>query len=128
MVVLFFSSRRRHTRCELVTGVQTCALPISDGDDGLLKPSEIGALDLPAGLVILSACNSAGEADADRPQLSGLAQGFFLAGAERVMASHWPVRDDIARRLSVGTVTRSEERRVGQECVRTCRSRWSPSH
>src|SRR3546814_14706465 len=32
MVVLclfFFSSRRRHTRCALVTGVQTCALPIS---------------------------------------------------------------------------------------------------
>src|SRR3546814_5888095 len=26
----FFSSRRRHTSCSLVTGVQTCALPISD--------------------------------------------------------------------------------------------------
>src|SRR3546814_8752112 len=26
----FFSSRRRHTRCALVTGVQTCALPICD--------------------------------------------------------------------------------------------------
>src|SRR3546814_13484738 len=25
---VFFSSRRRHTRCALVTGVQTCALPI----------------------------------------------------------------------------------------------------
>src|SRR3546814_1093265 len=28
----FFSSRRRHTRCALVTGVQTCALPISHDD------------------------------------------------------------------------------------------------
>src|SRR3546814_4438337 len=28
----FFSSRRRHTSCSLVTGVQTCALPISDPD------------------------------------------------------------------------------------------------
>src|SRR3546814_3114021 len=28
--VFFFSSRRRHTSCALVTGVQTCALPISD--------------------------------------------------------------------------------------------------
>src|SRR3546814_2748583 len=28
MGVFFFSSRRRHTRCALVTGVQTCALPI----------------------------------------------------------------------------------------------------
>src|SRR3546814_10324329 len=29
MLLFFFSSRRRHTRCALVTGVQTCALPIS---------------------------------------------------------------------------------------------------
>src|SRR3546814_6824936 len=28
MFMFFFSSRRRHTRCALVTGVQTCALPI----------------------------------------------------------------------------------------------------
>src|SRR3546814_9760035 len=28
MMFFFFSSRRRHTRCALVTGVQTCALPI----------------------------------------------------------------------------------------------------
>src|SRR3546814_4021196 len=28
LVVFLFSSRRRHTRCALVTGVQTCALPI----------------------------------------------------------------------------------------------------
>src|SRR3546814_7713163 len=28
VAVFFFSSRRRHTRCALVTGVQTCALPI----------------------------------------------------------------------------------------------------
>src|SRR3546814_4948546 len=27
---LFFSSRRRHTRCALVTGVQTCALPVTN--------------------------------------------------------------------------------------------------
>src|SRR3546814_8597104 len=27
-LIFFFSSRRRHTRCALVTGVQTCALPI----------------------------------------------------------------------------------------------------
>src|SRR3546814_5063243 len=29
LYTFFFSSRRRHTRCALVTGVQTCALPIS---------------------------------------------------------------------------------------------------
>src|SRR3546814_8947593 len=31
----FFSSRRRHTRCALVTGVQTCALPIFVGGQPL---------------------------------------------------------------------------------------------
>src|SRR3546814_1692179 len=30
-LTFFFSSRRRHTRCALVTGVQTCALPIWSG-------------------------------------------------------------------------------------------------
>src|SRR3546814_5223369 len=29
LFIFVFSSRRRHTRCALVTGVQTCALPIS---------------------------------------------------------------------------------------------------
>src|SRR3546814_15081885 len=28
----------------------------------------------------------------------------------------------------IGTAARSEERRVGKECVSTCRSRWSPDH
>src|SRR3546814_5556638 len=32
----FFSSRRRHTRCALVTGVQTCALPIYPVDVALV--------------------------------------------------------------------------------------------
>src|SRR3546814_5798968 len=37
--MFFFSSRRRHTRCALVTGVQTCALPISFSlPVGLLGP------------------------------------------------------------------------------------------
>src|SRR3546814_11517667 len=34
MCVFFVSSRRRHTRCALVTGVQTCALPILPGGVG----------------------------------------------------------------------------------------------
>src|SRR3546814_12082552 len=36
----FFSSRRRHTRCALVTGVQTCALPI--WENGMLKKTSEG--------------------------------------------------------------------------------------
>src|SRR3546814_566098 len=35
-LVFFFSSRRRHTRCALVTGVQTCALPISKDTPGFV--------------------------------------------------------------------------------------------
>src|SRR3546814_9414580 len=37
----FFSSRRRHTRCALVTGVQTCALPISKSRT---RPARIGQI------------------------------------------------------------------------------------
>src|SRR3546814_2891674 len=34
LCLFFFSSRRRHTSCALVTGVQTCALPICGGGGG----------------------------------------------------------------------------------------------
>src|SRR3546814_12052208 len=79
----FFSSRRRHTRCALVTGVQTCALPIC----AQLRPPF---------KTTPRAVGSPGE-DKRQPR----------AGVEAV---------------------RSEERRVGKECVSTCRSRWSPYH
>src|SRR3546814_3821964 len=84
--LFFFSSRRRHTRCALVTGVQTCALPIS------------------AAFI--------GRGRSERYEYQGdyrvLDQLRIVAGAEH---------ED-----------RSEERRVGKECVSTCRSRWSPYH
>src|SRR3546814_1256785 len=38
-IMFFFSSRRRHTRCALVTGVQTCALPILLANPGLAVPT-----------------------------------------------------------------------------------------
>src|SRR3546814_19016120 len=44
VVDFFFSSRRRHTRCALVTGVQTCALPIFLGEQEA-QPGRIAALD-----------------------------------------------------------------------------------
>src|SRR3546814_8337981 len=37
----FFASRRRHTRCALVTGVQTCALPIYGPERYFAPPVEI---------------------------------------------------------------------------------------
>src|SRR3546814_6990161 len=51
----FFSSIRRHTRCALVTGVQTCALPISfsmvgreafESEETLLDAARRGAADV----------------------------------------------------------------------------------
>src|SRR3546814_8899418 len=86
-VVFFFSSRRRHTRCAVVTGVQTCALPISYAVDKMGSPPEVAAVILP------------------------FSSPFAM----------------IARAAQVDTL-RSEERRVGKECVSTCRSRWSPYH
>src|SRR3546814_8107541 len=40
--VFFCSSRRRHTRCALVTGVQTCALPIFAMTDAPVTRTEMG--------------------------------------------------------------------------------------
>src|SRR3546814_16854662 len=44
VVLFFFSSRRRHTRCALVTGVQTCALPITPA-----QRAQLAALGIPGG-------------------------------------------------------------------------------
>src|SRR3546814_19112060 len=35
---------------------------------------------------------------------------------------------DYVKRLNKPGISKSEERRVGKECVSTCRSRWSPYH
>src|SRR3546814_6928529 len=49
-VIFFFSSRRRHTRCALVTGVQTCALPISGVADPATPPPHPVAMNGQIGL------------------------------------------------------------------------------
>src|SRR3546814_5788682 len=78
--LFFFSSRRRHTSCALVTGVQTCALPIYAA-----RMSRHLGLTVALAVVVLA-----------------------------IILYDW--------------TTRSEERRVGKECVSTGRSRWSPNH
>src|SRR3546814_2501151 len=55
----FFSSRRRHTRCALVTGVQTCALPISVPEIPMLRRYTV-ADGLPATFVSTLAQDRAG--------------------------------------------------------------------
>lgn len=77
-----------------------------DGDsDGLLSFAEIFALRIDADLVILSACDTAGEATVGATReagvtsggdfaLDGLVRAFVGAGGRTVLASHWPVPDD----------------------------------
>src|SRR3546814_8452293 len=99
-----FSSRRRHTRCALVTGVQTCALPILSSDI-LSRPVDISRF----GMIYAGAQKNIGP--------SGILVNI--------------IREDLlgrARSLCPTMLNRSEERRVGKECVSTCRSRWSPYH
>src|SRR3546814_6746353 len=103
MFIFFFSSRRRHTRCALVTGVQTCALPIF-----AWRP-------------------------AYQPQLPQTTWGTLVAPhrGQRLREGR-SRRQALARRMRLLALEvfflRSEERRVGKECVSTCRSRWSPYH
>ena len=79
----------------------------SDLDDGLLTASEAAMLDLDADWVILSACNTAaGDGTPGAEGLSGLARAFLLAGARSILVSHWPVRDDVAARLTADTLRR----------------------
>src|SRR3546814_20478852 len=52
-------------------------------------------------------------------EMAAYREPFLAAGEARRPTLSWPRQIPIAR---------SEERRVGKECVSTCRSRWSPYH
>src|SRR3546814_6855626 len=75
LFVFFFSSRRRHTRCALVTGVQTCALPIyTCVKEALFSPSRevILASKLraaSAATAAISACQGVGGSAEARTQI-----------------------------------------------------------
>lgn len=67
--------------------------------DGFLRLDEIYGLDLPARLVVLSACETGlGESVAGEG-LVGLSWGFLHAGAERVLVSLWKVSDESTAEL-----------------------------
>src|SRR3546814_3016660 len=102
--MFFFSSRRRHTRCALVTGVQTCALPI------YLHVASGTETCLDAGTKV------------------HVKAGVNLVLEAGVMISLKVGGSSITIGPAGVTLDRSEERRVGKECVSTCRSRWSPYH
>ncbi len=62
-------------------------------DNGFLFGHEIYGLELGAELVVLSACETALGQEVRGEGLVGLTQGFFYAGAERVVVSLWNVND-----------------------------------
>ena len=77
----------------------------TENSDGLLSFDEIFGLRLDADLVILSACDTAGEASISATRaagittgggsaLDGLVRAFIGAGGRTVLASHWPAPDD----------------------------------
>src|SRR3546814_3535125 len=93
----FFSSRRRHTRCALVTGVQTCALPISGVAVAVLQQGQAATAE----------------------ELLALLEDKLARYKQPRRVFFW---DELPKS------GRSEERRVGNECVSTGRSRWSQYH
>src|SRR5258708_22489774 len=96
--VFFFFQAEDGIRDDLVTGVQTCALPISGSGNPnrFLAPAPARRIRVPDSRLT--------PALGERSTSSGSAQRHLLAGAAGLV--------------------RSEERRVGKEC----RSRWSPYH
>lgn len=99
--------------------VLTPPLAATAQDDGLLTASEVAQLRLDADWVILSACDtSAGESE-NAPTYSGLARAFISAGSRALLLSHWPVRDDVASRLTLRTL---EEANAGQSRAQALRT------
>jgi CHAT domain-containing protein len=67
--------------------------------DGFLRLHDIYNLNLPAELVVLSACDSALGREIEGEGLVGLTRGFMYAGAARVVASLWKVDDEATAEL-----------------------------
>nr|WP_137677847.1 CHAT domain-containing protein [Parerythrobacter lutipelagi] len=80
--------------------------PASRQNDALLRATEIAGMNLNADWVILSACNTAttGGETGSYASFGGLPEAFFYAGADTLLASHWPVLDDVAELISVRTI------------------------
>src|SRR3546814_16523731 len=127
-VWFFFSSRRRHTRCALVTGVQTCALPISDdavdhrvadGDQAVYR-SQRQPVDELLEKILHAPC---APFPAD-PQCRYANNS--MVDAARQTARKLQAESDSSSGRSRDT--RSEERRGGHEDVETVRTRWCHAH
>ena len=75
------------------------------GEDGFLTMSEVLGLSLDTDLVVLSACNTAGEKANQGEGFVGLTRSFLHAGAGRLLVSHWKVASDVTGNLMAVTFT-----------------------
>src|SRR3546814_1164263 len=120
MCIVFFSSRRRHTRCALVTGVQTCALPIccaiTQGKSNSMTRWTTGICQTNGVKIHYARTGGA------KPPL------VLLHGLTGNGACWTPLARAFEHEYDVLMPDRSEERRVGKECFSTCRTGWSPDH
>ncbi len=82
--------------------------------DGFLRLHEIYNLNLPADLVVLSACETALGKEIKGEGLVGLTRGFMYAGAARVVSSLWSVRDNATATL----MRRFYQKMLGEEKLR----------
>src|SRR3546814_11291516 len=126
--VFFFSSRRRHTRCALVTGVQTCALPIWTRVELAVYEGvsrEVAAVYIHERVVnesdtcvLVCKQNDFGKvgyvADVFGTLCCYVGPGHFQRGND-------PSSGCLTK---IFHLMRSEERRVGKESVSTFRSGW----
>lgn len=116
----------------------------SKSDDGYLSAEEIASLQLDADWVILSACNTAAgdSVNEGTEALSGLARGFFYAGARALLVSHWEVDSQATVKLITAAINsisgnnsvgRAEALRkamlklaTGKNAANNHPSRWAP--
>src|SRR3546814_18885162 len=123
-VIYCCSSRRRHTRCALVTGVQTCALPIliiyRDVLDilGRLKQQRNAKIVVIDVLTIGKAGKSAFDVTVTSTNLASDTYRYLVL-------ENLDVQCPLQLLPVLVADQRSEERSVGRECVSTCGSRWS---
>src|SRR3546814_1626410 len=149
--MLFYSIRRRHTRCALVTGVQTCALPIyiaqflgrsqmrqcstdiASADERNLFTGHY--INLPRGRPQTGKKSFARLSRIRKEFNNGKARfkDYLCTSFSISLDSDYPFLPygQVPGLPSLSSSSqrphdRSEERRVGKECVSTCRSRWSP--
>ena len=69
----------------------------------LLTLDDVMSLRLNADWVLLSACNTAASDGSAAEALSGLARGFFFAGARSILATYWAVESESAKLLTAAT-------------------------